>query len=463
MLLMKIWTKAIPKFLNTRGGRVLLFFLAIPLSGIAGGLAPWLTRYFAGREMLILFTLLGFWPFLLLCTLKFDFMVLVTFCSFSLVRIEPAPVDALSMALLLLGLLTGNLSQKTLTGSSVIHLALWFFVVMNFVSLLATPAFFDSLRYVVITFYLIAFAYFVRMYIISFRTMRNVIVGYLVSVMIAVFLVALGYLGVGPSEVFLEDNRAMALFKDANTFGPFLILMIILLIDEIWHPCIFPGFHPLKIFGIVILSAAVFLSFSRGAWGNLMLSLFVYFILNRKEISLKRAVGLLLLAVVALLALLTVIEKLGLLEFLRWRASPFQSYDSVRFARQAAGIEAGLTHPFGIGPAMLFHAHSLYVRTFAEYGILGFVSYFSCVFILFIRTFLHALQETGKPSGLSAKVLFACFAGVLLNSFVIDTLHWRHFWLIFALSWVVVSMTEHPAPSDHHVLGFRSRGAVQEG
>lgn len=457
---MNIWTKDIPRFLGTRWGRVLLFFLVIPLSGLAGSLAPWLTQYFAGKEMLILFVLLSFWPFLLLCTLKFDFMVLITFCLFSLVRVEPAPVDALSMALLLIGLLVGKLSPKTLTGSSVIHLTLWFFVVMNFVSLLVTPAFFDSLRYVAITFYLIALAYFVRMYITSFRTMRNVMIGYLVSVMMAVFLVALGYLGIGPSELFLEDNRAMAFFKDANTFGPFLVLMIVLLIDEMWHPCLFPGSYPLKISGIVILSAAVFLSFSRGAWGNLGLSLFVYFILNIKEMSLKKAVGLLLLAMVALLALVTVIDRLGLLEFLRWRASPFQSYDSLRFARQVAGIEAGLTHPFGIGPAMLFHAHSLYARTFAEYGILGFISFFSCVFILFIRTFLHALRETGKPSGLSAKVLFACFAGILLNSFVIDTLHWRHFWLILALSWVVVSTTEHPVLYDHRALGFRSRGAV---
>jgi hypothetical protein len=367
------------------------------------------------------------------------------------------------MILLLVGLLTGNLSLKTLRGFPFIHLTLWLFVVMNFVSLMVTPAFSDSLRYVVITLYLIAFAYFVRMYVTAFHKMRNVIVGYLASAVLATSLVVLGYLGLGPPDMFVEESRAVAFFKDANTFGPFLVPMIILLIDEMWRPCVFPRFRALKAFGVVTLTAAVFLSFSRGAWGNFGFSLLIYFLLNVKEMSPNRAIGLLLMSAVILLALVIAVDRLGLLEFLMWRASPFQSYDAVRFARQAAGIEAGLTHLFGIGPYMLFHAHSLYVRTFAEHGVFGFVSLVSCLLVMFIRTLRHALREIDKPYGLSAKVVFACFAGTLLSSFVIDTLHWRQLWLVFALSWVVVSTAKNPAPSGEHRLGSRFRSTGQQG
>jgi len=32
--------------------------------------------------------------------------------------------------------------------------------------------------------------------------------------------------------------------------------------------------------------------------------------------------------------------------------------------------------------------------------------------------------------------VFACICGHLVNSFVIDTVHWRHIWFIYGLPWV---------------------------
>jgi len=62
--------------------------------------------------------------------------------------------------------------------------------------------------------------------------------------------------------------------------------------------------------------------------------------------------------------------------------------------------------------------------------------------VLMMGTFYRALAEVDKPYGLSAKVLLACLAGLALNSLVIDTLHWRHLWLILALAWTVCTCSD---------------------
>jgi O-antigen ligase len=103
---------------------------------------------------------------------------------------------------------------------------------------------------------------------------------------------------------------------------------------------------------------------------------------------------------------------------------------------------------FWVGPGVWDNAHSLYARTLAEHGILGFASILLLILTLVIGTFCQALQETKKPYGLSAKVVLACLVGLVLNSAVIDTIHWRHFWLVLALAWVVSARKDPSLPDD---------------
>ena len=37
--------------------------------------------------------------------------------------------------------------------------------------------------------------------------------------------------------------------------------------------------------------------------------------------------------------------------------------------------------------------------------------------------------------GIGSAALFGAWCGLLVNSFVIDTLHWRHLWVVAALIW----------------------------
>lgn len=443
---MPIWAKGIPNIISTKGGSGLLFFLAILLNGLAGGLAAWFMRYFSGKEMFIFLALMGLWLLFFLSTVKFDFMVLITFCLFGLVRIEPAPIDGLVMLLVPVGLLTGKLSLKALTGSPLVHLALWIFLLVNLASLTATSAFFDSLRFLMITIYLVAFTYFIKMYITSMKAMRTVMIGYLISAIASTILIIPGYLGISPfADLFLQSgNRAVGTFKDPNVFGPFLIPPIILLVDEIFYPFFFPRFHWTKVFCVILWVGMVFLSFSRAAWGNLVLTVLVYLVLNARKVLTMRITSLLtgrisLFVLVTLMgagAFVPLLNWMGLKKFFEWRTSS-HTYDAVRFARQREGIEAGLSHLFGVGPGVWDHAHSLYARTLAEHGAFGLASLLLFMLILSISTFRQAWEETQKPYGLSAKVVMACLVGLLLNSGVIDTIHWRHFWFTFALAWVV--------------------------
>ena len=51
--------------------------------------------------------------------------------------------------------------------------------------------------------------------------------------------------------------------------------------------------------------------------------------------------------------------------------------------------------------------------------------------LLAARTALRRLDF----HGLSSLSLLAAWCGLLVNSLVVDTLHWRHLWLLAALIW----------------------------
>ncbi len=428
-------SKALSRFPTTE---IAIPASALLLSGPMGTAACLFSKGLTGRESLFAFALLGLWLILVLGAVKFDFMVLMAFCLFAFVRLEPAPSDLLFAALLLIGLLKGKLSAKALKNSSLIHFSLWAFLVANLFSLIGVRPLESSLRFLLITVYLMAFFYFVRMYVTSAQRMRNVILGYLISAAATVLLVGLGYLRVGHAdELFLGWGiRAEGFFKDPNVFGPFLVPLVVLLLDEILRPRLFPKYDLLKLMGIVAFGIGVFLSFSRGAWLNLAIALLVYFLLLERvdRAKLTPAILALLLAVIVLAAILA--QQEGLREFLQERLSR-QRYDVGRFAIQLGGLVAGVSNPAGVGPGNWSDAHSLYVRALAENGLLGLLSLLVFLLTIVVNLTKRAVREAEKPLGLSSKVLLASLLGTLANSFVIDTIHWRHLWLLLALSWAV--------------------------
>lgn len=435
---MRIWIKG---FRRTQWQSSLASTLmTLALSGMAGVGAVIAARAVSDTIPIpvLLIALLSIAPLAILAWTHFDLFAFLAFATLGIVKWEPAPVDLLITFLLGLGLLAGRLSLESLRGSSLIHTGCWIFATLNLVALLVADDLGYSLRYAAITFYLIALSYFVKLYVTSFERMRLLMLGYVGGAAASVLLVGLEMSGLLPtSEVFVFENRARALFKDANVFAPFLVLPIVFLIDELIRPRLIRRGYWLKIAAIAALSSGVFLSFSRAAWANLILSVTIYVLLMLPSLSVRQWLQLLLPGISGGVLLLVLVVQLELLGFLRSRATLVQSYDVDRFSTQAEGIEAGLSHLFGIGPGMLFNAHSLYVRTFAEYGIFGLVTLLALILALVGGSLRRAPGSNDRVYGLSSRVVVACWIGLLLNSVVIDTIHWRYFWVMFALGWIM--------------------------
>jgi O-antigen ligase len=178
---------------------------------------------------------------------------------------------------------------------------------------------------------------------------------------------------------------------------------------------------------------------------NYALTLLLFFglnwIANRKTEAAKRSLicfALVAATVGACVTYALTIPQVG--EVVAYRTE-LQDYDADRFATHSAALRLGLSNPLGVGPAQSFQSlgyatHNLYLRIFSENGLLGFLSLTAFLLLTLLRS-LMLLFRASQPSQRAIFALVAAaICGTLLNSFTIDTLHWRHFWLLLALGWM---------------------------
>jgi hypothetical protein len=123
------------------------------------------------------------------------------------------------------------------------------------------------------------------------------------------------------------------------------------------------------------------------------------------------------------------------------RASFDQSYDEGRFGRfgrHILGAALALDVPFGIGP-LQFHTyfpedtHNSYLNAFMSGGWLSGMCYPALVFTTVILGFRHIFVRV--PWQRAYLAVFAAFVGTVGESFIIDTDHWRHFWMMLGAMW----------------------------
>jgi hypothetical protein len=142
---------------------------------------------------------------------------------------------------------------------------------------------------------------------------------------------------------------------------------------------------------------------------------------------------------VLLIAVLLSFDSIG--EMFRQRASFDQSYDEGRFGRfgrHILGAEMALDLPFGIGPLQFRDyfpedTHNSYLNAFMSGGWLAGICYPALVFITVIIGFRHIFVRV--PWQRVYLAIFAAFLGTVGESFVIDTDHWRHFWMMLGAMW----------------------------
>ncbi|MHA1524669.1 MAG: O-antigen ligase family protein [Alphaproteobacteria bacterium] len=282
------------------------------------------------------------------------------------------------------------------------------------------------------------------------RVMPVIVSAWALGALIAALAAIIGYFSLlpGAEEMFTLYGRAKGTFKDPNVMGPFLILPLIFGVHRlVTRPLRKTWFWPPV---VVVLLAGVFLSFSRGAWAHLVFSLLVYvglfLVTSTSARARARLVGACIVAaIVAALALawLLSLEQVAIL--FAERASLEQSYDvgaQGRFAGQRLALKLIVNSPFGIGATQFeFYnseqVHNVYLNMFLHAGWAGGFAYLALVLVTFVKGLKLALRR--GVDGLYLAI-FATFAGVALEGLIVDTDHWRHFYLLLGLIWGVVAL-----------------------
>jgi O-antigen ligase len=177
----------------------------------------------------------------------------------------------------------------------------------------------------------------------------------------------------------------------------------------------------------------------RGACG---LHFFTFGIAATSRERIKLVMHMVLAGVLAVGALAAAQSIPKVAELMGERASFEQSYDvgpEGRFGGQEKAAELVMTHPLGIGAlefARVYHnedVHEVYLNMYLNMGWFGGTLYIFLVFTTLVLGLKLVLRDRGGD-GVSA-VLVAAFFGMVLEGAVIDTDHWRHFYLIMAMIW----------------------------
>lgn len=378
------------------------------------------------------------------------------------VLVEPAPVDLLLLLSALLALLFGKVSLRGLTPAPVC--ALIVFLVANVVSLYDPFDPTRALLYFAISIYLVV-SWITLVGLVTFYGegfVRKMLAIYIVAGVISSIFGVIGYFHLVPQyELFLLNGRAKGLFKDCNVYGPFFVPIALIAINFLLEA----GQSALRrVTAAVALCTsllAVLLSFSRACWMNTAVSLAVFLVLRYavvlKTAAAKRKMVLQMALVFAALgcsiAFVLSLPAVQSMMAMRVTKSGLQDYDRVRFATQELALKTSLERPLGIGPGqveVLFEisTHSMYLRILSENGYLGLAAFLVFVGATLARSLRMTFQRPRSFHSDLSLIVSACIVGHLVNSFVIDTVHWRHIWILYALAWMPPAKPDEYAQPD---------------
>jgi len=360
----------------------------------------------------------------------------------SIAFIEPSPHDALMGVLAVAGLVAGVRLNRNLT---VLVFWLVVFNVCGLISLINALDIPKTVQYTATSLYL-AVAAILFACLFSENTMARLAtmrVAYTITATAAALAGAAGYFHAFPgAQIFAPAGRALATFKDPNVFGPFLIWPALFLTQDI----ITRRIRLTSIAALGALLLGLLLSFSRGAWFHFALSAAITIGLSfltaptqktRLRIFVLSAVSVALL--VAAIAVLISIPAVQLM--VKERVHLINSYDvgqGGRFRMQELAVTAVLLSPDGLGPfgfatAAGVQQHNQYLQAFLVYGWVGGIAYI----MLLLSTVHVGLRGAFRRTPWQPYMITAlgAFIGEMAEGFIVDTDHWRHFFLLLGMIW----------------------------
>lgn len=363
------------------------------------------------------------------------------------VSTEPAPIDALTFALFVLLPVIGLFDAKSGVAGG---FAIWLIVA----ACLAISCFLardsaEATLHSAVTFYLFGACFLFAAFVAKNPQAhaRLIINAYFTATIIGATIGVIGYLDLIPGsfELLTRYGRATGTFKDPNVFGPFLIPGLITALHLWLIRPVQRGFLPLAAAALITL--AILFSFSRGAWAATAVSLsiygYVYLHTAQRNIERLKLAGLVIIGAAILgLVLAVSMQSEGVSKLLQERAALTQSYDEGvegRFGGQEKAFGLILENPFGIGGQAFTHfhhheeVHNVYLSMFLNSGWLGGLLYLLLCGATLILGFKHSLKAT-KTQPLFI-IVYAALAGNILEGYLIDSDHWRHFYLLMGVVW----------------------------
>jgi O-antigen ligase len=356
---------------------------------------------------------------------------------------EPAPYEIFMAGLIGLWALFG-LRISRATAPLTVLLAL--FMIGGILSLTVMADLGTGPMYMAVTGFLCLTAVFFAAIIEeSYRRLPLILNAWVAAAVITALLGILGYFGAIPGAAnFTLYDRAKGAFQDPNVFGPFLVAPTLYLLHGLLTQPISRA--PLKVAGLLVLTLGVFLSFSRAAWAlDLFCVVALVFVMLLKQHSGLFRLRILVLtlsgALFVVAALVVALQSDQVASLFSSRTQLVQDYDGGhlgRFDRHRIGFLMAMEKPLGIGP-MVFSTmfpedeHNVLLKSLTSYGWLGFVAYVTLILWTLSLGFRFLLLE--RPWQPYMMIAWITLIGHVGIGNVIDTDHWRHFYLLLGILW----------------------------
>ncbi len=378
------------------------------------------------------------------------------------VRNEPAPYDLLAVVLMSFSFLFG---LRVPSGLQVPLALLALIVLANLISIGVAHestrySFGNMALYIGVTTYLFGtWLWFASLAHADPQGLLRVVwPAYTFAGLITVLLQIYAYFRLGPgADNFMENARAMAYFKDPNVTGAFLIPLAVYHVGALLQP---GGWRQLWRYAVAgAIASGLLLAFSRGAWAATVLALVIYFVLRTVTAgSIVERARLASTGMVALVVVVVALAGLATLpavsDMIETRAK-IQTYDieeGGRFSTQGRAIVEIFENPLGLGPnnsdAHVGRApHNVYIKLFSDNGWLGGFAWLMFALVNLWRGLVFVLGYRGSMQ-FHALVCYASVAAIFGESIIVDTLHWRHLFLLSGVLWGIMSFAERERAPD---------------
>jgi O-antigen ligase len=359
------------------------------------------------------------------------------------VRWEPAPFDLLAVGAIAVGL--AHLWRGWTQLPRPLVVALSVFVLANVVGLTVAPDPLFGLRFAGVTFYLVLVWGLAAVLGSQDRDFVDLATrAYVLAAAIAAGLICIAFLGLltdRTSELAwaMKYLRPTGLFKDPNVAGSFLVGPAILGAEVLLRADRRYAARTWLLY--LFLLGAIILTGSRSAllaWGaGYALYLFLAAAPPVRKLGHLKVTAVFVALVIFCLSHTPSAPR---------KTFGIYAYDvGGRLFAWRAALELWKGHPlFGVGPGnfevlspaveremgaafITPSAHNTYLRVLAENGAVGLAAFSAALLLT-----LWGARSLAKAVG-SGRWLLAAFIALLLNGMLLDTLHLRHFWLLWAL------------------------------